>query len=445
MRNHAYSKLGGLLLAGALVTLAAAPAAAADFYLRAAAFDLTLPDGAVVPMWGYASCDATFATCGAPSSPGPELDVTDPLPAVVTITLKNDLAVPTSIIMPAQVAALSPVKVTDAAGRARARSLAQETAPGATGVYRWPAFRAGTFLYHSGSQPQVQVQMGLLGAVRAAAGAGLAYAGVPYDSEALVVYSEIDPGLHAAVSGGLYGTALYPSTFNYKPTYFLVNGAPYASGQSPLSAGAASTRVLLRLVNGALTSRAPTLLGGLLDVVAENGHAYPFASRGYGLLLPAGSTKDAILVAPAAGTYPLYDRFLNLTSNQATGGGSYAFLALGDPPAARPATPAAGMPPAPTQNQTQATTSPGQSVRIRVANVFLTDPRSLRILGRPARGGKVVNHHDGTVTYSAPRTSAVQDSFRYTVRLRRGGALLHGKVVVEVRRQLAAPRLQGRL
>ncbi len=51
----------------------------------------------------------------------------------------------------------------------------------------------GTYLYQSGSHPAKQVQMGLYGGVTNDAAVGQAYAGVPYNNEISLLYSEIDP------------------------------------------------------------------------------------------------------------------------------------------------------------------------------------------------------------------------------------------------------------
>ena len=65
--------------------------------------------------------------------------------------------------------------------------------------YTWTGVSPGTYLYHSGTNPTIQVQMGLYGAVTSDSAAGMAYPGVPYASEVLLVYSEIDSAVHAAV------------------------------------------------------------------------------------------------------------------------------------------------------------------------------------------------------------------------------------------------------
>ena len=63
-------------VAASLAATFSAPAAhAAEVYLRAESFTKALPTDAVgtatqdVSMWGYSSCDSTFATCTDPSSP----------------------------------------------------------------------------------------------------------------------------------------------------------------------------------------------------------------------------------------------------------------------------------------------------------------------------------------------------------------------------------------
>jgi FtsP/CotA-like multicopper oxidase with cupredoxin domain len=445
-------------------------AQAADFYLAARPFDATMPDASVIPMWGFAQCDATFTSCGPVSSPGPTLRIPlgEPAPVVLHIVLQNELSVPISLVIPAQTAALAPVKFNDATGRLRTEAFTTETAPGAVGTYTWPDFRPGTYLYHSGSQPQVQVQMGLLGAVIFDAGASLAYPGVAYDLDQVLVFSEIDPALHAAVQGGTYGTPAYPDALAYSPRYFLVNGQPFSGGQPPLAAGLAGGRVLLRLLNGGLQHMAPQLLGDYLSLVAENGFAYPFPAQRFGLFLPAGGTADALFVPGAPGTYPLFDRMLSLTNNQATGGGAYAFLEVSSSLLAQAV---AGGEVAGVASRGLKEASPARaltsgtgrialgrpvsgltarSARVRVAmrepsrplasNLVRTiprtgpvelrlvagglgagdaDPSTLRISVQP-KHGRVFVHPDGTATYRPGRRALSSDTFDFTVEDRAG-------------------------
>jgi FtsP/CotA-like multicopper oxidase with cupredoxin domain len=81
--------------------------------------------------------------------------------------------------------------------------LAQEAAPGAVVTYTFTASRAGTFMYHSGTNPGLQVEMGLVGAliVRPAA-PNQAYASpaTTFDREFLFVLTEIDKRVHEQVA-----------------------------------------------------------------------------------------------------------------------------------------------------------------------------------------------------------------------------------------------------
>ena len=209
-----------------------------------------------------------------------------------------------SIVIPGQALPLALGATAPSVARnpdGRIRSFVHETPAAVGGVagpavaYIWPAIEPGTYLYHSGSHPAVQVQMGLYGAatknaVEATAGAPAeAYAGVPYDAEALLIYSEIDPALHTAVGGAIptYGTAAYPSTIDYQPKYFLVNGVV---GDSTAAAAtvAPANRLLLRFVNAGLKEHAPQVLGSYVSAVAEDGKPYPYARQHASLLLAAG-------------------------------------------------------------------------------------------------------------------------------------------------------------
>ncbi len=212
---------------------------------------------------------------------------------------------------------------------------------GGTADYTWSGVKPGTYLYHSGTHPQVQMQMGLYGAVTGNAVAATAttpaeaYAGVPYGNEVTMLFSEIDPALHAAVSSGAYGTAAGPtSTFNYQPKYFLINGKPYAAGTLPLAVLPAGQKTLLRFLNAGLQTHVPVINGQYLKMIAEDGNPYPWPAnprQQYSVLLPAAKTVDAMLTPQLAGgagptRYAVYDRRLNLTTGAAQGGGMLAML-----------------------------------------------------------------------------------------------------------------------
>jgi len=341
--------LGSLAIAVAAASLLAVPAAAeTTVHLVAAPVTkpVTLPSGATVPvpMWGY----ALDGNCPAPSTdtncfdgivnngevvtvPGPRLVV----PAgetSLTIVLTNLLPEPTSLVVPG----LPFEAVPERNGDGRVRSMTPETAPGDARSYGFTALRPGTFLYQSGSHPAVQVQMGLYGAVTqdaAAASLGVpaqAYAGVAYDHEAVLVYSEIDLALHAAVSAGTYGTPEGPtSTINYKPSLFLVNGASYTNQSvAAIAAGTAGQVTLLRMLNAGLRTHVPQLDNGSLKIVAEDGNKLPFAKDQAGVMLAAGKTHDALWTPAAMGVYSVYDRMLALNAPRQGSAGMLAKLKI---------------------------------------------------------------------------------------------------------------------
>ncbi|MBI5557640.1 MAG: multicopper oxidase domain-containing protein [Deltaproteobacteria bacterium] len=302
---------------------ASATCQAADVYLVAKPFIKPMPDGAQITMWGFAAdADGNLATDGGETAtvPGPMITVapTDP---VLNIHLRNDLAEEVSLVIPGQTTSMTPVKFIDGTGRERVRSFTFETAPGATGTYTWNNLRPGTYIYQSGTHPAVQVQMGLYGAAIQDTSAGSAYPGVPYVNEMVLFYSEIDPALHAAVTGGTYGTAAYPSTIDYQPSYFLINGAPYPAATPVVDhKPKPGETLLIRFLSAALKDHVPVLVGPNMSIVAEDGNLYPYAREQYSVLLSAGKTLDAV-VAPPKGKYSIYDRMLDLTNGAATGNG----------------------------------------------------------------------------------------------------------------------------
>ncbi len=385
------------LVAGALA-LAAGPASAVDYYLAAKAFTKTLPDTSTVPMWSYVEdADLSDPVGGAPNGigdcweagsaatrlacvnalpdpvvPGPRLKVENAAGAPVNalrIFLTNGLPEPTSVVIPGQEMPDSAANndgptwndgTTGARGAdltKRVRSFGREAAAnGGRRAYRWNLssgatnphdtrfIRPGTFLYHSGTHPQKQVYLGLYGAVTKDAAAGEAYPGVPYDSEVVLFYSEIDPDLNAAIAGGTHTTSI-----DYHARWFLVNGEPYVDGPTPdIVAGTAGTNTLVRFLSAAGETHVPTLQGLYMTLHAEDGLQYswqdgvtgvstPAPRTQYSAMLPPLKTKDAILVAATDGRHAVYDGNGNMTNPSDstdfavgdTVGGMLRFLAFG--------------------------------------------------------------------------------------------------------------------
>lgn len=291
--------------------------ASSSFALNLAAVEAqwTPPDSAIpITMWGFIADPGSCPAAPVAWNVGPlQVGVTG---ANLTINLRNCLAEPVSLVIPGQNATLTPQVITDPQGRTRVTAFTHEAAPGGTASYTWNNIKVGTFLYQSGSNPAKQVHMGLFGALKV---------GQYFEAtnETLLLFSEIDPALHA--------TAAPAAPLNYKPKYFLINGQAYVSGQPvPVVSGEAgiNRNLLIRFVNAGLMAHTPVLQGPHMKIIAEDGNRYPYAREQYSVLLAAGKTLDAIWRPTEAGTYALYDRSLSLSSNGTPGGGMLVYLKI---------------------------------------------------------------------------------------------------------------------
>jgi hypothetical protein len=171
------------------------------------------------------------------------------------------------------------------------------------------------------------MQMGLYAILIVDAGPAEAYPGIHYDSEEILLFSEIDPVLHEAVATGVYGTGdpvtstglPMTSTMDYNPKFFLINGQPY-SDVAAIIAGSAGDDILLRLLNAGLKTKMPLLQGAYLTMLAEDGNPYPFTREQYSIDLAAGKTMDAMIQSAPAGTLAVYDRRLAFSDTPETTG-----------------------------------------------------------------------------------------------------------------------------
>jgi FtsP/CotA-like multicopper oxidase with cupredoxin domain len=262
--------LGVLSVAGALLgALAATPAAAAVPGITGPTFNLVAsdgyssqPDGAAVYSWGY-GCDGppagfkparTNANAGPPPAcpamqlPGPTLIVNEG--ALVTVNLRNALppaAGATSITFPG-------FAVTSSGG---APGLLTQEAPANNGTvtYTFTATTPGTHAYYSATQADLQIEMGLFGAIIVlptrlpppaactgpatvwGSGASLSLApwaydhpATCYDREYLFQISEMDSRLHDQALAQVQACPTGPCpqvrvvSEPYHPDYFLING-----------------------------------------------------------------------------------------------------------------------------------------------------------------------------------------------------------------------------
>jgi FtsP/CotA-like multicopper oxidase with cupredoxin domain len=269
-----------LLLAATAAYPAAPGITGTAFNLTAQSAYLTQPDGQMVYSWGYGCSTgsspaflprAITGTCSSMQVPGPTLIVTAPAAGTVTVTvtLTNNLptaAGNTSILFPG---------FSVAASNGVPGLLTQEAAPGGSVTYTLtiPSTAAGTHAYYSGTQGDLQVEMGLYGAIivipsaiptactggvhasnRAAqtswgesdfrlAAAAYNHPQACYDREYLFQFSEMDPNIHsqalaqvtakAGCTAGAAGCSLEVPTEPYHPAYFLINGRSMPDDMDP--------------------------------------------------------------------------------------------------------------------------------------------------------------------------------------------------------------------
>src|SRR5271157_1993156 len=270
--KKAIAKTGNLLAPIVLAMWLTASAFAAapgitgpTFNLQAQTAFLNQPDGSAVYSWGYgcngahadvAPAAITNAYSNSMQVPGPTLIVTEG--QTVTVNLTNNLptaAGNTSILFPGfQVSTTGGVT----------GLMTQEAAPGGTVTYTFTASSPGTRAYYSGTQGDLQVEMGLYGAVIVLPAnvptvcttgvhasnvsaqafwketdfrlsqAAYDHPGTCYDREYLFQWAEMDPNIHkqalaqvTATTGctaGAPGCSLNVPTEPYHPAYFLING-----------------------------------------------------------------------------------------------------------------------------------------------------------------------------------------------------------------------------
>ncbi len=121
---------------------------------------VSTPDGNMVYMWGFSESGRPF------QHPSPVLCATEG--DTVTIVLNNTLGQDVSIIFPGQENVLADGVLAQPQfdGGGNLTSLAPVAAAnGGSITYSFVANRPGTYLYESGTEPQVQVNMGLFGAL----------------------------------------------------------------------------------------------------------------------------------------------------------------------------------------------------------------------------------------------------------------------------------------
>jgi hypothetical protein len=222
MKNGLRFSAGILLV---LFLLGAVPARATIQGLSGTVFNFTAREGTIsttdgnnIYMWGYGATDRM-------QMPGPTLILTQG--QSVTLHLANELPVPVSVVFPGQAGVIATGGIPGL--------LTREAPPGGTVTYTFNADNPGTYLYYSGTRPEVQVEMGLVGAIIIrplgaipAGFIGRAYAHdeTAFNREYLFLLQEIEPRVHDFAKQLLFDEIDYtiPRPTHQGIVHWLING-----------------------------------------------------------------------------------------------------------------------------------------------------------------------------------------------------------------------------
>ena len=181
------------------------------FNLKAKSGHITTPDGDSLLVWGYSLND------GPMQYPGPTLIVNQG--DTISITLDNTLSVPVSMTFPGQSSVLSSGGIS---GLFTKEAAAVGTGNPTSVQYSFVADRPGTFMYQSGTNPEIQIEMGLFGAIIVrppVPNQAYNHPDSQYDYEYLFILSEMDPSIHHKIETG------QPVDNNsYNPVLWFING-----------------------------------------------------------------------------------------------------------------------------------------------------------------------------------------------------------------------------
>lgn len=255
------------------ITATTPPTGPPAFNLRAKSGYISTADGSSVFFWGYANEDGA----GTVQYPGPTMIVTQNAP--VTVNLTNNLKEPTSIVFPGQT-------VTATGGVPGL--LTREAPPDrlTTVTYTFTPTQPGTYTYYSGTHSDLQIEMGLVGAliVRPTTAPLTTAYGVPsstFDHEYLFLLTEMDPVVHNQVE---FGQMSQVDTAAFWPTLWFINGrnAPDTMGMNcdatlptqPYNIMPMMTpgdRMLLRLIGAGRDPHPFHTHGNNFDLIARDG------------------------------------------------------------------------------------------------------------------------------------------------------------------------------
>ncbi len=262
-----------------------------SFTLTAKTSHISTGDGNSLLIWGYAN------GTGTAQYPGPTMIVNQN--DEVTVTLNNELTVPVSIVFPGHVVS---------ATGGEPGILTREAPPGQSVTYTFIADQPGTYIYHSGTRPELQVEMGMVGALIVRPSnfgpANLTAYGdarSAYDHEYLFLLTDMDPDIHDLIE---FRRMIEVDTAGYFPVQWFINGrnapdtmlgnnVPWLPSQPyncmpRLNPG---ERILLRWIGAGKDQHPFHTHGNNFDVIARDGRVLE-STLGAGTNLPDLAVSD---------------------------------------------------------------------------------------------------------------------------------------------------------
>lgn len=275
------------------------------FNLAAKTGHINTPDGGSWFMWGFC-VDNVDPNAVVMQYPGPTLIVNEG--DTITVNLRNTLSVPVSIVFPGQSGVV-------AAGGTAGLLTNEAPANGGTVSYTFVADEPGTYQYFSGTQSDLQIEMGLVGALivmPAMAMQAYNHADSEYDREVLFLFTEIDAPIHQLVEQGRINEVDMNARF---PVYWFINGrcapdtmleaeVPWLPSQpyNCMPVIHPAERLLMRVVQGGRDPHPFHTHGNNFRVIARDGRlleSAPGAGADLGesdftISVTPGGTADAI-------------------------------------------------------------------------------------------------------------------------------------------------------
>ena len=290
-----------------------------DFTAKAG--EVSTPEGGSLHFWGYQEDSNSQNIPGGaalPQYPGPTLIVNQG--AAVTINFKSELPFEqcSSIIFPGHDVSATGGSVGLLTNESCATIDAEtgDVVPGETVAYSFTASEPGTYTYYSGTESELQIEMGLVGAliVRPSMGEDHAYnhADTRFDNEYLFLLTSMDPSYHALAEQGRFDEIDMTTRW---PVYWFINGSaapddlansfvPWLPHQpyNIIPRMTPGQRVLVRIIGGDQDQHPLHLHGNHYNEIARYGRMLasgpssgPDLKRGkFTTLSVPGQTVDAI-------------------------------------------------------------------------------------------------------------------------------------------------------